>query len=238
MKQQPDLHKPVGSGPASPPSPRLRGFDGRRLGTLAVVALVVLVGVWLASLRFTVRNPFAERTVDRSPPVLLKAIEDLSVYKAATGNFQVLVDLEKDAPLLPPLVKGERTLFLAAGNVDAEVDFSSIGKQAIKVGEDGHSATITLPRPRLAPAHLDTTNSRVVSRHRGILDRIGSVFSDNPTSERELYLLAERKISEAATQSDLVSRAEQNTRTMLQGMLRPLGYTSVTVVFTEPPVER
>jgi uncharacterized protein DUF4230 len=235
--KQPDLREQPqrpdrGPLPARPRVPR------PRLATVAVLALLVIAAVWLASLRFTVRNPFAERTIDRSPPVLLKAIEDLSVYKAATGNFQIVIDVEKDAPLLPPIIKGERTLFLAAGNVDAEVDFSGIGSNKIKVGADGHSATITLPRPQLGPARIDTERSRVVSRDRGLLDRIGSVFSDNPTSERELYLLAENKVAAAAAESDLQARAEQNTRAMLQGMLRPLGYTNVTVVFTEAPVER
>jgi hypothetical protein len=75
----------------------------------------------------------------------------------------------------------------------------------------------------------------VANRERGALDRLGSVFSANPTSERELYQLAERKLSAAANESELVARAEQNTRAMLQSMLRSLGYTEVTVIFKDPP---
>ena len=61
------------------------------------------------------------------------------------------------------------------------------------------------------------------------------MLSDNPTSERELYQLAEDKMEAAAAQSDLVGRAEQNTRAMLESMLRSLGYTDVTVTFRDPP---
>jgi hypothetical protein len=61
------------------------------------------------------------------------------------------------------------------------------------------------------------------------------VFSDNPTSERELYRLAEQKLAAAAGESELVARAEQNTREMLRSMLRSLGYSEVTVVFRDPP---
>ncbi len=44
--------------------------------------------------------------------------------------------------------------------------------------------------------------------------------------------MAEQKLAEAGAKSTLVDRAEENTRKMLEGMLRSLGYTSVTVVFT------
>jgi hypothetical protein len=75
----------------------------------------------------------------------------------------------------------------------------------------------------------------VFSRERGLLDRLGSVLSDNPTSERELYRLAQAKMQAAAAQSDLAARAEQNTRAMLVTMLRSLGYREVTVTFRDPP---
>jgi hypothetical protein len=206
---------------------------------LVVLALAVLaIVLWVVAPRSPMANPFADRTVDRSPPALLQAISDLSVYKAATGDFQTIVDIEKDSPLLPPALKGERTVFVAVGNVDAEVDFSTIDKDAIKVSDDGHSATITLPRPTLGPAHLDTARSHVASRERGLLDRIGSALGDNPDADRELYLAAEARIAEAATQSDLVDRAETNTRAMLTGMLKGLGYDQVTVKFVDQPVQR
>jgi hypothetical protein len=39
----------------------------------------------------------------------------------------------------------------------------------------------------------------------------------------------------AADESDLKARAEQNTRAMLESMLRSLGYEQVTVTFRDPP---
>jgi hypothetical protein len=146
----------------------------------------------------------------------------------------VVVDVEKSSRGIPLLIKGERTLFVAAGSVDAEVDFSTLDQGAIKVSGDGSRVEITLPRARLTEARIDPDKSRVFSRERGLLDRLGSVLSDNPSSERELYRLAQDKIEAAARESDLVARAEQNTRAMLQGMLRPLGYTDVTVTFRDP----
>jgi uncharacterized protein DUF4230 len=214
----------------------------RRLPFRLLAALVVVLAVLLAVSRLTdlrlwpgFPNPFASRQVDRSQPVLLEAIQDLKVYKAATGNFQVIVDLEQSSRGIPLIIKGQRTLFVAGGTVDAEVDFSGLDKGAIKVSDDGRRVEVILPRARLTQARIDPDRSRVVDRDRGLLDRLGSVLSDNPTSERELYQLAEKKLEAAAADSELVRRAEQNTRAMLEGMLRSLGYTDVTVTFRDPP---
>ena len=227
---------PVSGGHDQPPRRRL--FRPNRLSIILLVLLVILAGVWIAGLRPSLTNPFAERDVDRSPPTLLKAIEELNLYRAATGNFETIVDLEKDTPLLPSAIKGERTLFVAAGTVDAEVDFSTLGKDAVKVSPDGKSVSITLPRPVLGKPRLDTANSRVVSRERGVLDRIGSALSDNPDNNQELYLVAEQKLATAAQDTDLIAKAKANTRAMLTGLIRSLGYSDVTVTFVDPPVER
>lgn len=228
----------------APPSGRSqpalrRGRPWRPPWPVAVVVIVV-VGVLAAVARLgdlvpSLPNPFSQESVDRSQPAVLKALEDLSEYRAATGYFQVIVDLEEDAKYLPSVVRGERTLFVATGTVDGAVDFSGLRDGAVKVADDGRGVEVTLPRPHLTPARVDPARSHVVSRERGILDRLGSVFSDNPTGERELYLLAERKLQAAAQDGDIVRRAEDNTRAMLDGMLRSLGFTHVSVRFEPGP---
>jgi Protein of unknown function (DUF4230) len=238
MDTQPQWTQPQGGG-APPPGwrpPRRRSQVRLVAGIMLALVLVVAVA-GLTGLRLwpSLPNPFATRRVDRSPPVLLKAIEDLAVYKAAKGNFQVVVDLEESTRGVPLALKGERVLFVAGGSVDAEVDFSTIGEGAIKVSPDGERVEVTLPRARLTPARVDPAQSRVFSRERGLLDRLGSVLSDNPTSERELYLLAQDKMQAAAADSGLLAQAEENTRAMLRSMLRSLGYRDVTVTFRDPP---
>ena len=41
----------------------------------------------------------------------------------------------------------------------------------------------------------------------GLLDRLGSVFSDSPTGEQDLYAAAEPKLRAAANESALIARA-------------------------------
>jgi len=204
----------------------------RYLAGFLVMAVLLVVGGRLA---WTWLNPFGEQTIDRSQPVLLQSIKDLSRFEAATGNFQVVVDLEKDARFLPDAVKGTRTLFVGAGNVDAYVDFSAMGANGVTVSKDRTEATIRLPRAQLEKPNLDNRRSYVFAQQRGLLDRVQGFLSSSPNDQRELYVLAETKIAEAAASSDLRARADTNTKAMLEGMLKSLGFAKVTVKFADQP---
>jgi hypothetical protein len=207
------------------------------LAVLAV-ALVVLV-LSLPSLLDSL-NPFGTDTKDRSGPVVVKSLENLSQYRAASANLQVVVDVEQDDKLLPSFIKGSRTLFVAAGTVDAAVDFSGLSKQggdAVRVSKDRRSVSITLPAATLTPARLDPARSRVYDRDRGILDRVQDALSDNPGDQQSVYALATRKLDEAAkADPELRRRAQENTQRMLEGMMRGLGFEHVTVRFEPQPV--
>jgi hypothetical protein len=209
----------------------------RYLGIAALVAVALFAGAGqLGNFLPSLPNPFKTETVDRTQPALLQSLADLSEYHAATGNFQVIVDTEKDTKFVPSFIRGERTVYVAGGSVDAVVDFSQLDERSIQVSPDRTSVSIVLPAPAVAEATVDTDQSRVVSRDRGLFDRIGSAFSDNPTTEKPLIQAAEQKMREAASASDLRSRAEDNTRKMLEGMIRALGYANVSVTFSPTPV--
>ncbi|POX46186.1 DUF4230 domain-containing protein [Streptomyces sp. Ru72] len=201
----------------------------------AVVALVALLAVFFAGLRLSVfpglRDLFGTDTHDRSGPALLKSIQDMSRYQAASGNFQVVVDLEKDSRFLPSAIRGTRTLYVGAGTVDAYVDLGKVGERDVKVDGDRTSATIRLPHAALGKPALDPYRSYAVSKQRGLLDRIGDFFSDNPGSEQAVQKLAVQHIAEAAKESELTGRAEKNTTSMLDGLLKSLGFKEVKVSY-------
>ncbi|MFE9020917.1 DUF4230 domain-containing protein [Streptomyces sp. NPDC007808] len=199
----------------------------------AVTALVVVLVVLFAGIRFSVlpglKDLFGTETKDRSGPALLQSIQDMSRYDAASGNFQIVVDLEKDAKFLPDAIRGTRTLYVGAGTVDAYVDLGKVGEDDVTVDEDRTSATLRLPHAALGKPSLDPDRSYAVSKERGLLDRLGDLFSDNPNSEQAVQKLAVRHIGEAAEQSELTARAETNTTAMLKGLLHSLGFKEVKV---------
>ena len=212
---------------------RRRPLQGAVVAVAAVLAVVLIVFAVVQVRSFVqgLGDRASGRTIDRSGPVLLQSMRDLSRYEAATGTFQVIVDLEKDAGFLPPAIVGQRTLFVAVGTVNAYVDFSRLGDGAVSVAADGKLVRVQLPHAALDRPNLDHQRSYVFAEERGIVDRVRAFFDQAPNEQAELYQVAERKIGEAAGQSPLAGRAEANTTAMLQGMLRTLGYQQVTVTY-------
>ena len=95
----------------APPVPARRGL-GAVVGLVAALAVIVagVFGLTALHLLQHLRNPFAESTTVRSQPPLLKSITSLSRYQAASGSFQVIVNLSRKTPYLPSFIEGSDTL--------------------------------------------------------------------------------------------------------------------------------
>lgn len=204
--------------PHTPLSPMWR--VGRAVGIVVVIVAAVL---FLVS-KLPALNPFREEEIDRSQPALLQSVRDLSQYHAAEGNFQVVVDLEKDIAWVPDVIAGSRTLFVAAGSVDAYVDFGTLSDKALTVDTKKHTVQVRLPAAKLDKPSIDQKKTYLYAQDRGVFDRVSALFETE--DQHEFYVLAEKKISAAATEAGLTARAEKNTRNMLAGMFKSLGYTA------------
>jgi len=207
---------------------------GRIVGPFAVVAAalaaVAVLLLVLSAVRLLpqLRNPFHTTTTVRSQPPLLKSITSLSRYEAASGTFQVVVDLSSQTSFLPSFIAGSQTLFVADGTVIAYVNFAGLKGSAIKV-RAGHAVTISLPAAQLEPAVLNVRQSYVFAKQEGLVNRVADFFSGNPNSQQQVYILAQQRIQSAARTSTLRADAQRNTTAMLDSMLASLGYTHVTV---------
>jgi hypothetical protein len=209
-----------------------RGMVGSVVG-VAVVLLVALLALF--GLARLTHWPFGSEERDRSGPAVLTAMRDLSEYHAATGQYQVIIDIQQDAKFLPDIIKGKRTIFLAIGSVDSYVDFRKLGDDAVSVSSDRKSVSITLPRAQLSKPNVDPDQSRVLNQDLGVIDRLGNLFSDQPNPQnQQMYQVAEQRLADAARQVGLQKRAEDNTRTTLDKLMRSLGFTTVDITFVNP----
>ena len=170
-------------------------------------------------------NPFSDQETDRSQPVLLQSMRDLSRYVAADGTFQVIVDLQENKENIPDFLVNQRTLFVGSGSVEAYVDFGSLAEGAIEVDEATTPPRSPCPRRSSSQAALDMERSYVVAEERGLLNRIGDAFRSDPNQQQRVYQEAQKRITEAARSSGLDQRARENTQKMLESLLARLGYT-------------
>jgi hypothetical protein len=196
-----------------------------RIGVAA--AVLVVVGVLVAAVLVVPRFLTGTDTIDRSQPALLQSLRDLSQYHASVGEFQVVLDIERDVRYVPAALAGQRTLFVAAGTVNAYVDFGGLTEDALRVSPttpsgEAPKVRLALPKAVLDKPNLDQARCYVFAQERGLFDRLTSLVQTQ--DQQPFYVAAEEKISDAARESGLVQRADDNTRKMLTGMFGALGY--------------
>jgi hypothetical protein len=209
--------------------PRRRfGVAGPVLG-LVLAAVLVVGGFALARGWFGLGDLLAPRTIDRSAPVIVERLRDQDVFHGASGTFSATVDVEHKVGIVPSFIAGNHTVYSGIGTVDATVD---LGALAPTPQRDASGAlVIRLPHARIGDVRLDARRSHVMNRDRGMLDRLGGLFVDSPTSEREVQRISQRRIARAAAGSDLRARAERNTAHMIEDLATSLGTGPVEVRF-------
>jgi hypothetical protein len=197
-----------------------------RWGAAAIVLVVVFTFLGAITNLIHFRNPFAETTTMRSSPVLLKSISELKRFEGASGEFQVVVEVQNSS-WLPSFLAGSDTFFLGDGTVGAFVDFTNLSADKVQLSSDRLSATITLPKPVLDPTALDVHKSYIIGQQQGVFDRL---FNNDPNKVQPLLVEATKQIDGAAAKSQLVTIAEKDTTQMLQGLLHSLGFTGTITV--------
>ncbi|GAP54319.1 conserved hypothetical protein [Arthrobacter sp. Hiyo6] len=177
----------------------------KRVAAVVIVALAVL-----GTANVFGYSPFPASQGDRTQTVLLKSIKDLSQLHSAIGTFELVVDTGDDDEGMPDIIAGRRTLFVAAGTVNAHVDLAGLAEKDLTLSPDGKSVELRLPEPELDKPNIDYDRFKVYKDDRGLVDRIADVF-DAP-QQAELYKLAETRMAAAAEKSELRERAAESTR--------------------------
>jgi len=170
-----------------PQTVRGPGLIGKLMaGAVAIVAVAVLIVVLSAvSLLPRLHNPFGETTSVRSGPVLIKSITALSRFEAASGSFQVVVNLTHKANLLPAFLEGSQTLFVGQGSEIAYVDFGQLKGSALQVSANrtavsqpgGSQPRASLDRGTVLPHSSPATVSAMRARRRSRFMHSGCVLA-------------------------------------------------------------
>ena len=151
---------------------------------------------------FGLGDLLAPRTTDRSAPVLVEKLRNLSEFHGASGTFATTVDLEHTIGVIPRFVAGDRAVYSGVGTVDATrrpARPGDTGDQECGRSARGAAAARAARRGRASTR----AKSHVMNRDRGFLDRIGGVFVDSPTSDRALEQASRRRIAAAAATGEL-----------------------------------
>lgn len=154
-----------------------------------------------------------------SQPAVVQKIQQLQRLETVTYSVDKIVSGNKENPILPDFLAGDRLLMLVHGEVVAGIDFGAIRSGDLTV--EGHKATLHLPEPQVFSARLDSAKTRVYSRQTGLL------VSTDPDLETEVRQEAERQIHDAALGDGILQTAQQNARSTITSLLEGLGFTQI-----------
>jgi len=168
-------------------------------------------------------------TVVRPTPNVLVAVKDLARLESASFHMERVIDLSDKQSHLFGLVESEDALLLVAvAEVSAGVDLQRLTTNDLVVDANAKRVQITLPAPEVFHAELDNSKTYVHTRHTGVLARRKENLETRARQE------AERTLVEAALQAGLLSRASDNARRAVEGLVRGLGYEQVEVTVRPP----
>src|SRR5499427_4088194 len=138
--------------------PKLGLVSGLGIGAAIALLLALLAGraqsgpleaLWSA---ITGRN-----TRIASQGSVVERIQRLQRLETVVYNMDKIVTGEKDNPILPDFIAGDRLLMIVHGQVVAGIDFSRIKSSDIRI--QGKEVRVHLPNPQILITRLDNART-------------------------------------------------------------------------------
>ncbi len=160
-------------------------------------------------------------TIDISLPTVVNKIQRLQRLETVTYSLDKIVEGERQSPVLPDFLVGDKLLLVVHGSVVAGIDLGQL--KASDVHIDGRSIQVHLPASQIFVTSLDNTKTRVYSRTTGLL------VPEDPNLESEVRAKAQEQIQQAALADGILATADKNARATVNSMLLGLGFENVSV---------
>lgn len=157
--------------------------------------------------------------INVSQPTVVNKIQQLQRLETVVYSMDKVVSGEKENPVLPNFLAGDRLLMVVHGEVVAGVDFSGLKSGDVVV--DDKRVVLRLPSAQVFSTRIDNERTKVYSRQTGLLVPV------DPNLETEVRREAERQLQQAALLDGILKTANTNARTTLTSLLQGLGFEHV-----------
>ena len=152
---------------------------------------------------------------------VIERIQKLQRLETVVFTMDKIVTGEKDNPILPDFIAGDRLLMIVHGQVVAGIDFTRLKNSDVKV--QGGEIRIHLPNPQILITRLDNARTKVYSRNTGILVRV------DPNLESQVRQEAEGELLQEAALGGIMGNARDNARATVTSLLLGMGFEKVEV---------
>jgi hypothetical protein len=154
-------------------------------------------------------------------PTVVRQIRALQRVETASYTMDKIISGERENPILPNFLAGDRLLLIAHGEVIAGLDLSKLQPGDVQV--HGRSVSIHLPPAEIFTTTIDNAKTRVYSRDTGLFS------TPDPNLEGDVRAEAEHQLEAAALQDGILKTAETNARQTVNSVLTSLGFEKVEI---------
>jgi len=120
--------------------------------------------------------------------------------------------------------RGDRIFMFVVAEIGAGIDFERLYEGSFEVDTETGTVTVELPPAEITYIALDNEQTQVVDRSTGLLT------PGDPQLESDARQVAEEVLRESAIEAGILDRADQNARSVIEGLLLELGYSRVVFV--------
>jgi Protein of unknown function (DUF4230) len=204
--------------------------DRRRFGPLPGPMLGALVALLLAILMARIQSgPLAalwsalsgRNTRIISETGVIDRIQRLQRLETVVYNMDKIVTGEKDNPVLPDFIAGDRLMMIVHGQIVAGIDFTRLKNSDVTV--QGKEVRVHMPPPQVLITRLDNARTKVYSRNTGLLVRV------DPNLESQVRQEAEGQLLQEAVLGGILGNARDNARSTVTTLLLGMGFEKVEV---------
>lgn len=202
-------------------------YQGRTIAALLLGFALGVLGLMVIARQATPSfwNGWAGRLlgrrtqIDVSQPTVVNKIQQLQRLETVVYTMDKVVSGEKENPILPNFLAGDRLLMIVHGEVVAGVDFSGLKSGDVAVQDK--RVILRLPSAQVFSTRIDNERTKVYSRQTGLLVPV------DPNLETQVRQEAERQLLQAALLDGILKTANTNARTTLTSLLQGLGFERV-----------
>lgn len=195
-------------------------FGGIVLTLVAIGAVVwAFAGLSLYEVGSMLHGGQVHIRVDQ--PTVVRQIRALQRVETASYTMDKIISGERENPILPNFLAGDRLLLIAHGEVIAGLDLSKLQPGDVQV--HGRSVSIHLPPAEIFTTTIDNAKTRVYSRDTGLFS------TPDPNLEGDVRAEAEHQLEAAALQDGILKTAETNARQTVNSVLTSLGFEKVEI---------
>lgn len=190
-------------------------------GVVALLLAVIMARVQSGPLAALWSALSGRNTRISSEGSVIERIQKLQRLETVVFNMDKIVTGEKDNPILPDFIAGDRLMMIVHGQVVAGIDFTRLKKSDITI--QGRDVRVHLPNPQILITRLDNARTKVYSRNTGIMVRV------DPNLESQVRQEAEGELLQEAALGGIMANARDNARATVTSLLLGMGFEKVEV---------